>query len=158
MRRSDREVKDFNDIVEIIKKCDVCRVAFNDTPYPYIVPMNFGVTVEEGNITLYFHCATVGKKLDLLAKNNNVSFEMDCSHELVTVTKNGSCTMAYESVMGTGEIEVAAEEEKYNGLCILMKHYHKEDFNFNKAMIPQTVVLKLNVKSLTGKRRVKPSE
>lgn len=30
MRRSDREVKDINDIAEIIKECDVCRLALND--------------------------------------------------------------------------------------------------------------------------------
>ena len=30
MRRSDREIKDFDKIVQIIKKCDVCRIAADD--------------------------------------------------------------------------------------------------------------------------------
>ena len=30
MRRSDREVSDMEEMIEIIKKCDVCRVAFFD--------------------------------------------------------------------------------------------------------------------------------
>lgn len=29
MRRSDREVKEFKDIVAIMEKCDVCRIALN---------------------------------------------------------------------------------------------------------------------------------
>lgn len=40
MRRSDREIKNFDEIIEVIKKCDVCRLAVNDGECPYIVPMN----------------------------------------------------------------------------------------------------------------------
>ena len=36
MRRSDREINNFAEIVDVIKKCDVCRVAWNDNGYPYI--------------------------------------------------------------------------------------------------------------------------
>ena len=38
MRREDREITDFNEIINIIKKCDVCRIALNDKDFPYIVP------------------------------------------------------------------------------------------------------------------------
>mgnify|MGYP003426951158 CR=1 FL=1 len=30
MRRKDREITDFNEIMKIIDRCDVCRVAVND--------------------------------------------------------------------------------------------------------------------------------
>ena len=33
MRRSDREIKDFDEIIEVINKCDVCRLAINDGDY-----------------------------------------------------------------------------------------------------------------------------
>ena len=45
MRRSDREIKEFDKIVEVMRKCDVCRVAINDEKYPYILPLNFGMDV-----------------------------------------------------------------------------------------------------------------
>lgn len=83
MRRSDREIKDFDEIIEVINKCDVCRLAINDGDYPYIVPMNFGLNIEDGKVVLYFHCASEGKKLELLRKNNKVAFEMDCGHEFI---------------------------------------------------------------------------
>ena len=83
MRRSDREIKDFDEIIEVINKCDVCRLAINDGDYPYIVPMNFGFNIEDGKVVLYFHCASEGKKLELLRKNNKVAFEMDCGHEFI---------------------------------------------------------------------------
>ena len=46
MRRKDREVKGFEDIIKIMEKCDVCRIALNNDGYPYILPLNFGLKVE----------------------------------------------------------------------------------------------------------------
>lgn len=155
MRRSDREIKDFDEIVEVIKKCEICRLALNDEEYPYILPLNFGMQLEDGKIVFYFHGATEGKKYDLIARNNKASFEMDCSTKLVTILEDGNCTMEYESVIGQGTIEILPDEEKERALDILMKHYHKEDFPYNKAVIPRTTVFKMTVDKCTGKRRMK---
>lgn len=155
MRRNDREIKDFEEIVEVIKKCEVCRLAFQDEEYPYILPLNFGMQLENGKIVFYFHGAAEGKKYDLIARNHKASFEMDCSTRLVTILEDGNCTMEYESVIGYGVIEILPDEEKEHALDILMKHYHKEDFSYNKAVIPRTTVFKMTVDACTGKRRMK---
>lgn len=154
MRRRDREITDINEMIEVMKKCDVCRLALNDEDYPYILPINFGMETDKGQIVLYFHGANEGKKYDLIAKDCRACFEMDCSHKLVTDIPKGNCTMEYESVIGRGRIEIVPDEEKYNALCILMKHYHKEDFPFNQAIMPQTTCFKLIVEEMTGKRRM----
>ena len=52
MRRKDREITDFNEIIEIIKKCDVCRIALNDEDFPYIVPLNFGLDIQGEQVFL----------------------------------------------------------------------------------------------------------
>ncbi|MBD5137349.1 MAG: pyridoxamine 5'-phosphate oxidase family protein [Lachnospiraceae bacterium] len=155
MRRNDREIKEFENIVSVMEKCDVCRLAFNTEDYPYILPLNFGMEIEDGKVTLYFHGANEGRKYELMAKDNRVCFEMDCSHRLVTDEESGNCTMEYESVIGQGLVEIVPDEEKYNALCILMKHYHKEEFPFNKNIIPQTTLFKVTVNKVTGKRRMK---
>ena len=66
MRRKDREITDFDEMVKIIKECDACRIALNDeeTGFPYIVPLNFGLDVEDERVYLYFHGAMKGKRLD----------------------------------------------------------------------------------------------
>lgn len=153
MRRKDREIIDFDEMMEIVKKCDTCRLALNDGEYPYIVPLNFGHEVKDGKLTLYFHCANEGKKLDLIGKNNKVTFEMDCDHNFILYEERMSCTMGYESVIGHGTIEFVAEEDKFEALKILMRHYHAEDFVFNTKPIPVTTVFKLEVEDMTGKRR-----
>ena len=153
MIRKDREITDFDEIIEIIKKCDVCRIALNDEAYPYIVPLNFGMDVQDQQVTLYFHGALKGKKLDLIKKDNRATFEMDCGHNFILYEERMSCTMGYESVMGRGTIEILPEEEKYEALRILMRQYHAEDFQFNKDMMKVTTVMKMTVESMTGKRR-----
>lgn len=153
MRRKDREITDFQEIINIIKQCDVCRIALNDGDFPYIVPLNFGLDVQGEQVFFYFHCAMEGKKLDLIARDNRATFEMDCDHNFILYEERMSCTMGYASVMGHGTIETVPEEDKYQALKILMRQYHAEDFQFNTDMMKVTTVLKMTVTDMTAKRR-----
>ena len=152
MRRQDREVTDLNEIIGIIKNCDVCRIAFFGEEYPYIVPLNFGVTFDGSNFKFFLHAAKEGTKLDLLRKNPKVGFEMDCNHKLF-MRDNGSCTMEYESVCGNGILRIVEDEEKILGLTVLMEQYHGEkECHFPEHVLKVTEVLELTVKDITGKR------
>lgn len=153
MRRSDREITDYDDILEIVKRCDVCRVAMFDEQYPYIVPMNFGYKVEDDcALIIYFHGAKQGKKHDLLSKNNHVGFEMDISKPY----EKGTITMQYESLVGFGDMEVIDEEsERIDAHLAILKHYNDDDVQVSAEMIRNTCMLKLNVKHITGKRNLK---
>ena len=156
MIRSDREITDRAEQLAIIDACDVCRIALNDpeSGFPYIVPLNFGVDVEEdGTICLYFHSAKRGRKLDLIARDNRASFEMDCDHRFIFYDKRMSCTMGYRSVIGQGTIEILPDAEKTRGLDILMRHYHAEDFAYNPKTVPATTVYRLKVEHMWGKHR-----
>ncbi|MBQ2096303.1 MAG: pyridoxamine 5'-phosphate oxidase family protein [Firmicutes bacterium] len=154
MRRSDRKIKERQDLLDVIRRCDVCRLALNDDGYPYIVPLNFGVVTKGDEIELVFHSALEGHKLDLVRADNRASFEMDCSHQLQYFEEKGYCTYSYESVTGRGHIEFVAEEEKAAALQVLMDHYHPDrNASFNPSAIPRTAVYKLKVESISGKRK-----
>lgn len=155
MRRSDREIKDQEAILQVIKKCDVCRLALNDDGYPYILPLNFGMQIEDGKVVFYFHGALEGRKYELIAKDNRASFEMDCSHRLVSMEDKGYCTMEYESVIGRGRIEILPEEKKYDALRVLVEQYHKDGFDFSPKAIPRTAVMRMEVTEMTAKARMK---
>lgn len=155
MRRSDREITDRNEMIEVMRRCDVCRLALNDEGYPYILPLNFGMEVTEEKIVLYFHGAMEGRKYGLIERDNRASFEMDCAHRLVMDEERGHCTMEYESVIGQGKLTIVSEEEKEAALERLMRQYRPENAGFNKAAIPRTTVLKLTVEAMTGKKRKK---
>lgn len=156
MIRSDREVTDFNDILSIIDRCDICRLGLNDPEgYPYILPLNFGYTVEANRLTLLFHGSLQGKKHDLMRADNRASFEMDCSHQLGYNAERGYCTMNYESVMGRGRIEyIEDEQERLRALTLLTDRMHPEGhFDFSLGALPRTTVFKLIVAEMTAKRK-----
>lgn len=155
MRRKDREITDFDEIIEVMKKCDVCRIALNDDGYPYILPLNFGMKTEGEQITLYFHGSGEGRKYELIKRDNRASFEMDCAHKLIADREACRCTMGYESVVGRGRIEIVSDEEKREALCVLMRQYHEEEFSFRKEVADRTTVMKLLVEEVTGKRNRK---
>ena len=135
--------------------CDVCRLAFKDGDYPYILPLNFGIEEKAGHIILYFHSALEGYKTELIKRDNHVSFEMDCKHELKYDEGKGYCTIAYERVIGRGRIEVLPNDEKENALRKIMGHYHhSEDTYFNPAAIPRTLVYMLMIEEMTAKRKI----
>lgn len=161
MIRSDREIADRASQLTILDACDVCRIAVNgDDGFPYIVPLNFGVDVEDGQVYLYFHSANRGRKLDLIARDARVAFEADCDHNFIFYDSRMSCTMGYRSVMGQGTVEILPEERKRAGLEILMRHYHAEDFPWSDRLVPATTVYRLKVERMTGKFRdnVHPGE
>ncbi|MDR1629682.1 MAG: pyridoxamine 5'-phosphate oxidase family protein [Oscillospiraceae bacterium] len=155
MRRKDREITRVDEKLEIIDKCDVCRLAFADETEPYIVPLNFGYEFSEGKLVLYFHCASKGRKLDIMKKHPRVCFEMDCSRKLMG-SGEIACeyTMAYESVIGTGTLELCeSTEEKLKGLRLLMRQMVKSDnFTFLSEQIERITVLRLLADDFSAKK------
>lgn len=152
MRRTDREVKDHNKIYEIIKQCEVCRLALFDDKFPYIIPLNFGVSLVNNQWKLYFHSANVGTKLELIKKNPHAAFEMDCSHQLALGKKACDATMGYQSVCGNGTIRILPEEEKLQALSSIMNQYAPDqhhEFGYNELL--SVTVLELTVNEIHGK-------
>lgn len=153
MRRNDRAITNMASIVDILTRNTVCRLALHDTPYPYIVPLNYGFAHENGRLRLYFHCAHDGKKLDLMRQNPHVSFVVDGNHQLRG--KDGACTYtyAYESVIGQGTLRAVQGEERREGLLALMRTLAPEKaFAIPDAALERVTVLRLDVAQVTGKR------
>lgn len=155
MRRKDREITNLDQIIDIIKKCDVCRIAIHDEEYPYIIPLNFGFEVVDEKIIVYIHGSKQGTKHALIQKDNRVSFEMDCSHRLILPNGDKSCTssMAYESVIGQGEMVLLTGEEKLHALFAILAHYGIESKNFDPIHFENTAVYCIKCTSYTAKRR-----
>ncbi len=152
MKRKDREVSDAGSIRSIIKKADVCRVAMSNDDIPYIVTLNFGYS-EDFPKRLWFHCASEGKKLDMIRKNNLVCFEVDTDHRLYTGEKACDFGMKYRSVVGWGKMEIITDEdEKIEGLNHIMAHYSRRtEFSYRKETLGKTIVLRLDIEEMSGK-------
>ena len=152
MRRIDRELTETKDIIEIIEKNKVLRMAMADGKKPYVVPLNYGYTFEDGKLTFYIHCAREGRKLDILKENNNICFETDCEHELIEAEKACGYGYRFASVIGEGTCSIVEDrEEKIKGLSLLMKHQTGSEKAFSFEAVDKVVVCKLEIAEFSGK-------
>jgi nitroimidazol reductase NimA-like FMN-containing flavoprotein (pyridoxamine 5'-phosphate oxidase superfamily) len=154
MRRTDREITALKDILAIADSCKVCRLGLLDGGEVYIVPLNFGYTFKDNKLSLYFHSATEGRKIDLLRQNNRVCFEMDGAHKLIEAAEACKHSFQYESIIGSGTAEfLATDAAKITALKIIMRHQTGRDFAFDDNAAANIAVFKITATSFTAKRR-----
>ncbi|MBQ5492142.1 MAG: pyridoxamine 5'-phosphate oxidase family protein [Treponema sp.] len=167
MRRKDREVKSFDEIIDILSRCKVLHLALISEGKPYSVPLNFGYVLEEDagakKLTVYFHCAPEGKKLTAIKENPEVCFSAESLAE-ADGDKEKACTWTcyYESVIGFGKAEILTDsDERTKGLDAIMFHH---GFNlpagvkkiaYNAMELARTEVVKIDVAEITGKHHLK---
>jgi hypothetical protein len=156
MRRADKQISDTTELHRILDDALVLHLGLVDNGRPYVVPLNFG---REGN-TLYLHCASEGRKLRCLQAQPEVCIEVE---KLIRVTKGetacGAWTSHYESVIGFGTARVvAADAGRERGLqAIMAKYSGRSDWSFKPETFAKTVVVRVDLEQLSGKRSPAPS-
>ena len=152
MRKANREIKDEQLMRQTLETADTCRLALNTGGAPYIVPLSYGYTLEEGSLTFYFHCAGEGQKLELMDADNRAGFEVDCGQKLVTGPKACHYSTQFMSVVGWGLLERLTDPAaKKTALSHLMRHYSgRDDWDFDEKVLNHTTVLRLTVREFTG--------
>ena len=159
MRRSDREITDKKEIMNIFAGSKVLHLGLVDDGMPYVVPMNFGYEEIDGQLYIYMHGAVEGRKLDIIRKNPNCCFEMECKVEEFEGNLPCQYGTAFESVMGNGKAEILeSPEDKMHALSVLMKTQTAKDFEFNEKLVSVVSVLRIVVSDYTAKRRPNPKK
>ena len=152
--RREREITDPAKILEILDKGMIVHVAMVDGDEPYVVPMNYGYTMEEGKLTLYLHGARWGRKLDVMRANPKVFFSIECDvhpFEGDIACRYGT---AYSSIMGKGTAEILEDTEaKKSALSVFMKTQTGKDFTFDDKMVSIVSVIRIDVSTYTAKHR-----
>lgn len=148
MRRKEREITDRAAIDEILGRATICRLGLADDGEPYVVPLCFGYDGE----ALFFHSATSGRKIDMIGRNSRVCFEVDVDQEIVEAAEACGWTMKYRSVIGFGRARFIDDPvEREEGLHTLMRHYSDEAFTMARGAMAKTLVIKVEIESMTGK-------
>ena len=158
MTRREREITDIEEIRGILDRAKIVHVGMVDGNRPYVVPMNYGYTLNDGKLTFYLHGAMRGRKLDVIRANPNVFVEIDTDivpFEGEVACKYGLC---YSSVMGEGVAEIVEDTElKKEALSIFMKTQTGKDFEFNDKMVSVVSIIKINISEFTAKKRPMPT-
>lgn len=158
MRRKDREVTAIEEIIKIIEDCKTCHLAMVDDGMPYVIPLSFGYEITDEALTLYFHSAKEGRKLDILHKNNKVCFEMCIEGEPILAGKS-PCNSGYyyASVHGFGHVEFVTDiTEKCKALSLLMKHQAGISMTYQEEQSRTVCIFKVISKDYSGKRKPRP--
>ena len=159
MTKRERQITDHNQIMNILDTAKVLHLGLAVENEPYVVPMNYGYTMEEGKLVLYLHSALQGKKLDMVRANPRVFLEMDC--DLTPFEGKVACQygLAYSSVMGRGRARIVEDvEEKKKAMSVLMKTQTGKDFSFEDKLVSIVSVIRIDVSEYTAKHRPIPEK
>ena len=157
MTKREFPITDEQQLRHILDTAKVLRLGIAVDNEPHIIPLNYGYTLEKGNLTLYLHSAVKGNKLELLRKNPNVCFELDC--DLRPFEGKVACQygLAYQSVSGRGRaVLIEDTAQKMEAMSILMKTQTGRDFTFNERLVSIVAVIRVDVKEFSAKHRPIP--
>lgn len=170
MRRKDREMND-EFALNVIDNSDFGVLGLVADGIPYTVVLSI-VRLDD---RLYFHSATSGKKVDLIAQNEIVSvsfvskvnvpslFNRD---DIIDLVNNGDFrtvgskvfTTEYESAHVMGRIsKVTDSKEKSDALIAICKKYTPEFYDLAEPFIKnsdhRTFVFRIDIDEIHGKRK-----
>ena len=159
MTKRERQITDPDQIQDILDRGKVLHLGLCVDNEPYVVPMNYGYTMEKGKMVVYLHSAVRGKKLDMIAANPNVFFVIDC--DIVPFEGVMPCQygVTYSSVMGKGVAQIVEDvEEKKKAMSILMKTQTGKDFSFVDRLVSIVAVIRIDASEYTAKHRPLPEK
>ena len=157
MTKRERQVTDLSEIARILEAGKVLHLGLAVDNEPYVVPMNYGHTFEDGKLTLYLHSALRGRKLDMIRANPRVFFEIDCDRMPFDGKLPCQYGMVYSSLMGRGTATLVEDvEEKIRAMVHLMKTQTGKDFTFDEKLVSIVAVIRIDVEEYTAKHRPLP--
>jgi nitroimidazol reductase NimA-like FMN-containing flavoprotein (pyridoxamine 5'-phosphate oxidase superfamily) len=169
IRRKEKQLTT-EECIKILTKAEYGTLATMGVDgFPYAVPVNYVYH----NKSIYFHCATVGHKLDNIGNCSNVSFNVvtdvwvvplipDAVSNESELRINGFDTN-FNSVIIFGKAKEIFEEEKMDGLGAFLKrflnvnHYDKykeAGFKYIERLRGKTKLIKIEIVHMTGKRGI----
>jgi nitroimidazol reductase NimA-like FMN-containing flavoprotein (pyridoxamine 5'-phosphate oxidase superfamily) len=127
------------------------------TGYPYITPLNY--MYYQGKI--YFHCANEGRKLDNLAANNRVCFEVSRIDKKVFESLACKCSTRYTSALVFGTAGIVADPARKMEILDALTETYAAGRPFppvEAASAAGCTVVEITIDLLEGKRNVDRQE
>ncbi len=154
----------------ILTKAEVGTLAtLGADSYLYAVPVNY--VLHNGNT--YFHCATVGHKLDNISNCHSVSFNVVTDVWVIPLLtdidvneknlKFSGFDTNFNSVIVFAKAQEVLGDEKKDGLCAFLKKfinedeyskYKKDGIKYIESSLKRTKLIKIKIEHMTGKRGI----
>ena len=151
MRRTDREVTDINEIMQIVEKAKILHLGLFDSEYPYVLPLHYGYEYVDGSLVFYLHSAKEGHKLDALKNCDKVSF---CVMN-EGFRKEGEWALNISSVVVFGRAKIMTDSGRIlEKLRLLGNKYYPSDGDVEREIgrtLSRVCMLELEIDHMTGK-------
>jgi hypothetical protein len=151
VRRSDKEIKDPQEMKRILRSTKYVTIALSKDNQPYLVTLSHGY--DEKRNCIYFHCAKEGKKIDYINANNKVWGQafIDYGYE------EGECNHLYSSVHFSGKVTfIEKPEEKVKAMQCMMRQLDKNPepmiTKLNAEKLKDARIGRINIDSMSGKQ------
>lgn len=152
MRRSEKEIKDKEIIIDVLNRCHIGRLGtIGKDGYPMVKPLNFAYH----NDKIYFHTAKQGEKIEDIKRDCRVCFEVDLPIAYVKA-KNNPCEAdyLYRSVIIKGRAKIIEDrDEKLFALkCLMEKHQPIGGYGeYTEEKLNKVGIVRINIEEMTGK-------
>ena len=153
MRRTDLAWNDWPAVEAFLKDQLVCRVAINDQPSPYVVAQSYRF---RGDAFLV-HCSRFGKLAGLLARDQQITIEVDQLVALLKAPKGQNTSFEYYSVIArcTVELDDGLEEVRAHQYEVLGKYRPENDYTPIDNFAPmQIIAITCRIDSMSAKKRI----
>jgi len=136
-----------DEVDSLLKSERICRMAFNDSPQPYIIPLDYVYV----NGKMYFHFADYGKKMELFKKDPHVSVEVDRFNNDITEYKSVTLMGTLMKVNDSGEKKAASEAlmstiGSQDGKKNIAARHGYDRMDEKSLASPGSIVLRLDVR------------
>ena len=156
MRKKSREM-DALWALEVMDEAPYMTLSMTDVDgMPYSVPLSLART---GENTFCFHCATEGKKLDIIRTNPHVCLTAVSKCKPAVGPKDGSFTLEFKSATAFGKAEIVTgdneRKEALRAICqrFLPNHMDAFDAAVERSLSRTTVVRITLTEPPVGKRK-----
>ena len=152
MRRMDKAITDVNAIKAIIREAKFITIAISVSDEPYLSTLSHGFDEEKNCI--YFHCASEGRKVEMLKANGRVWGQalIDGGYQ------QGCCDHFYRTAQFHGIVSFVDDAlEKRHALEVLIKHLDDNpEAVISKQITPHSLnrvlIGRIDIDFLSGKK------
>ncbi len=159
LRRSEKALDDPKEIEQILASVKIMTVACCSGNEPYLFTVDFAWDPQTRD--LWFHCATEGRKMEILRTNPRVCVTVVEDHGYI----QGECDHAFRSLVMEGIAEVVTDlSEKRRALKLLVEKSEPEPevvlarLVGNDDAVRKVGLVRISVDSISGKQGPAPKK
>ncbi len=140
MRRKEKAITDHNQMKKILQQTKYITIAMCRNNEPYLITLTH--RYESENNIIYFHCASEGKKIDILKENNIVWGQALIDKGYV----EGKCDHLWATVMFRGSVSFIDDaNEKRHALEMMINQLEQNPEQVMKKQITEKSLKRVNI-------------